>query len=513
MKFNYGLPLQSLTKKELEILHYVHDNSKDVESMSIQQFAKNINYSTSTVLRFCRKLGFSGYPELKYFLKQQEFSSPNDKEANINDISLTKIKTSILTDLEGTGGLLNADDLLVIVSILDKNETIYLHRPAGITDITVDYLESILFLAGFRNIYKSLSRRTTSHLIHTSDDKAIFIFISTSGSFSQTLDLAKEARLSGKIVISVSSVESNMLAEVSNYNLRFFSKTRENSGADFTSRLCTFFVLSTLIEYLSIKDTNSIEVADSFSDDINATIPENKQPLTETELLICDYCNEKINMLSQLSINDIASSLYVSPSSIVRFCQKAGFKGYNEFKYYLRNRNTYDYRNNSPFKVIQHSISIIKDLLDNISEDDIFKICDLIENCSSFYIYGRNMSSLPARYMHSMMTTMDIHCILIDWIDFLSGLSHTFSENTLLIMFTNYASLLNYSAIVEECRKNKVKIVWITSNEIDKRLVDPEDVYIYTNEDKLRDVNLRTKLSSFTIIQLIVEILIQRRFK
>lgn len=513
MKLSFELPLQSLTKKELEILRYIHDNSKEIESMSIQQFAKNINYSTSTVLRFCRKLGFSGYPELKYFLKKLSFSAADNKAIELNDISLTKIKTSILTDLEGTGGLLNTDSLLEIVSILDKNETIYLHRPAGITDITVDYLESILFLAGFRNIYKSPSRRTTSHLINTSDKDAIFIFISTSGSFSATLDLAKEARLSGKRVISVSSVESNMLAEVSNYNLRFFSKTRENLGADFTSRLCTFFVLSTLIEYLTSKDAGSLELTDSISDDINASLPNNKQPLTETELLICDYFNEKINMLNQLSINDIASSLYVSPSSIVRFCQKAGFKGYNEFKYYLRNRNSYDFKNNGPWKVIQHNISIIKDLLDNLNEEDIFKICDLIENCSSFYIYGRNMSSLPARYMHSMMTTMDIHCILIDWIDFLTGLSHTFNENTLLIMFTNYASLLNYSAIVEECRKNKVKIVWISSNEIDKRLVDSEDVYIYTNEDKLRDVNLRTKLSSFTIIQLIIEILIQRRFK
>ena len=514
MKFNFDLPLQSLTKKELEILRYVHDHSTQIESMSIQQFAKNINYSTSTVLRFCRKLGFAGYPELKYFIRKQGYSAFDDKDNINNDnISLAKIKTSILTDLEGTGGLLNSDGLLEVSQLLNKNETIYLHRPAGITDISVDYLESILFIAGFRNIYKSPSRRATSHLINTTDKDAIFIFISTSGSYSATLDLAKEARLSGKRVISISSVESNMLAEVSNYNLRFFTKTRENNGADFTSRLCTFFVLFTLIEYLTTKEAKPLDETESISDDINASMPNNKQPLTDTELLICDYFNEKINMLSHLSINDIASNLYVSPSSIVRFCQKAGFKGFNEFKYYLKNRNTYDYRNNGPWKVIQHNISIIKDLLDNLNEEDIFKICDLIENCSSFYVYGRNMSSLPARYMHSMMTTMDIPCILIDWIDFLAGLSHTFNENTLLIMFTNYASLLNYDSIINECRKNNVKIVWITSNEIDKRLVNEQDIYIYTNEDKLRDINLRTKLSSFTIIQLITEVLIQRRFK
>ena len=35
----------------------------------IKEFAQEINYSTSTVIRFCRKLGFSGFPEFKYFLK------------------------------------------------------------------------------------------------------------------------------------------------------------------------------------------------------------------------------------------------------------------------------------------------------------------------------------------------------------------------------------------------------------------------------------------------------------
>ncbi|MDD6956729.1 MAG: hypothetical protein PUI58_09930, partial [Solobacterium sp.] len=71
MKLNIDLPLHTLTSKELEILRYVLENSSDVESMSIQQLAENISYSTSTILRFCRKLGFKGYPELKFFLRNQ----------------------------------------------------------------------------------------------------------------------------------------------------------------------------------------------------------------------------------------------------------------------------------------------------------------------------------------------------------------------------------------------------------------------------------------------------------
>ncbi|MDY5652412.1 MAG: MurR/RpiR family transcriptional regulator, partial [Erysipelotrichaceae bacterium] len=231
MKLNIDLPLHTLTSKELEILRYVLENSSDVESMSIQQLAENISYSTSTILRFCRKLGFKGYPELKFFLRNQIKLSYSTPSYQLSADSLSKIKTNIMTDLEGTGGLLNSDSLPQISALLNKNVTIYLHKPGGITDVVIDYLESILFIAGFRNVYKSTSKRTTSHLIKVAPKDAIFIFVSTSGSFSQTLNLAKEARLAGMQVISISSVESNDLAEISALNLRFFTKVRENSGA------------------------------------------------------------------------------------------------------------------------------------------------------------------------------------------------------------------------------------------------------------------------------------------
>ena len=41
------------------------------------------------------------------------------------------------------------------------------------------------------------------------DKGNIFIFISSSGKFESTLNLAKEAKLHGMIVISISSIENN----------------------------------------------------------------------------------------------------------------------------------------------------------------------------------------------------------------------------------------------------------------------------------------------------------------
>lgn len=246
---NLNIPLHSLSPKELEIMQYVHEHSDAIVSMSIQTFAQEINYSTSTVIRFCRKLGFSGFPEFKYFLKNLNIQKEQNPVSS--DISVASIKNSIKADLESTSSLLNSDDMFQIARLLCSNPPVYLYSPAGLTDISVSYLESMLFISDCQKVYKTTASKALRHFIQTADKKSIFIFISNSGRFESTLNLAKEARLHGMIVISISSIENNDLAEVSTYNLRFFSKKRENDGADLTSRLCAFFVLSSFIEYFS----------------------------------------------------------------------------------------------------------------------------------------------------------------------------------------------------------------------------------------------------------------------
>lgn len=178
-----------------------------------------------------------------------------------SDKSLDIIKNTIKDSMDSTVSLLNSDDMFHIARLFSENRPIYLHSPAGLTDIAVSYLESMLFLSGCQKIYKTTAAKAAHHFIQTVDKGNVFVFISNSGRFEPTLNLAKEARLHGMIVISISSIENNDLAEVSDYNLRFFSKPREYEGADFTSRLGSFFVISSFMEYFNLqkKGDNSNE--------------------------------------------------------------------------------------------------------------------------------------------------------------------------------------------------------------------------------------------------------------
>lgn len=239
--------MQTLNQKELYILKYIYAHSNEIKDLSIQSFAKQVSYSPSVILRFCQKIGLSGYSELKYVLRS-EFKS-TDSETTIQQFSHESISNLMFTDIEGTAGLLNTDDLIEITKLIASDHPLYFYGPGGITNIAIEYLEKMLFLLGRQNIYKFTSRKAALHTLDLLDQNDILFFISTSGTYDLTLEVATKANLCGVTSISISPYINNDLALLCKYNLRFFANQRENSGAEYTSRLSIFFTICALVEY------------------------------------------------------------------------------------------------------------------------------------------------------------------------------------------------------------------------------------------------------------------------
>lgn len=85
----------------------------------------------------------------KYFLKSSDNEDNNKVKGS--DKSLDIIKNTIKDSMDSTVSLLNSDDMFQIAR-LSENRPIYLHSPAGLTDIAVNYLESMLFIRLPENI-------------------------------------------------------------------------------------------------------------------------------------------------------------------------------------------------------------------------------------------------------------------------------------------------------------------------------------------------------------------------
>ena len=80
--------IQSLNELELEVYGYIMQHKNAISYMRIREVATEAHVSTTTVLRFCKKMGCDGYAEFK--LKMKEYN----KQKSIHKISenLSEIK-------------------------------------------------------------------------------------------------------------------------------------------------------------------------------------------------------------------------------------------------------------------------------------------------------------------------------------------------------------------------------------------------------------------------------------
>ena len=99
------------------------------------------------------------------------------------------------------------------------------------------------------------SPKLAQHMVKELSPDNILFLISTGGVFPPTLALARIAAMRQIPVIAISPYEVNTLSTLAQYNLRFFTIQRENSGAELTSRLPLFYLISALIRcYVFYKD-------------------------------------------------------------------------------------------------------------------------------------------------------------------------------------------------------------------------------------------------------------------
>lgn len=141
MKIN----ITNFTKSELKIMEYSIQNLSLVSTLSIIEFATAINTSKSAVSRFCQKLGYSGYSQFKYEVKQYSSKNKNQIAKQNVESSVASVYASTILKLNKT---LNALEM-------DKFKSLLLNaRRAKVfgvseTGLTADYFEYRLAAHGY----------------------------------------------------------------------------------------------------------------------------------------------------------------------------------------------------------------------------------------------------------------------------------------------------------------------------------------------------------------------------
>lgn len=144
--------------------------------------------------------------------------------------------------------------------------------------------------------------------------------------------------------------------------------------------------------------------------------------LPRSERKVADYVLGHADQVIHSSVTDLAHTLEVSESTVVRFCQRLDYQGYQEFKVLLARdlgrpfRDTYeeikpqDDATTVVRKTFQMSIQALSDTMAVLSPDNIKQVVILLMNARHIYLFGCGGSGGIAEIAYQKMLRLGLPC-------------------------------------------------------------------------------------------------------
>ncbi|WP_238085483.1 MULTISPECIES: MurR/RpiR family transcriptional regulator [Pseudescherichia] len=239
--FNHSA-VTSLNNLEMMVYNVVIKNRDKVMYMTIRELADAAGVSTTTVLRFCRKLECEGYSEFrvrfKLYLAQSE-----PQPANFGASEIISFFKSVNNDefdrlLDQATDIILASERIIFVGV-------------GTSGSLAKYGARF-----FSNVGKFSNHVDDPYFPVTNDmaKNALAIVLSVSGETEEILRFASQFSLHRCKVMSITSHEHSALAKLADFNLSWhIPQTRISGGYDLTTQIPVIYILETLGRKLAKK--------------------------------------------------------------------------------------------------------------------------------------------------------------------------------------------------------------------------------------------------------------------
>lgn len=255
----------TLKRAEKQAADIMLKNPEYVASSTIVETSSVSGCSETTWFRLAKRLGYSGFHEMKadmsQYLRNQESSEEQsgfydniDENSTTSEVAAVVFESSIAA-LRDTLALIDEKQYAQAIDAICGAKRIVL---SGVGDAyaVVKSAYQKLFLAGF-NVYESsdqdLQLLSISHL----EKRDVVIAISYSGKTKNIVDLVKYAREKEAIVIAITNFPVSPLAKNSDILLLTAAFSKHSSGEIVSKRITQMCVVESLyINLLNRKDLN-----------------------------------------------------------------------------------------------------------------------------------------------------------------------------------------------------------------------------------------------------------------
>lgn len=217
--------LNEFSSSEKRLADYVIENIDEVYNQTASQLASLSHTSPASVVRFSKRLGYSGFQEFKIALAKDVVKIDNDnkniyEQVSINDSSkdiINKISIGNMRAIEATMKLLDKNVIDEATNEIINRKKVHLFGVGQSALVAMDFQYKLVRINIPVSMYMDYHLQLVSAVNIDKDD--IVLAISHNGKTLETVKAVEMAKKRGCKIISLTKYGKNALSELADINL------------------------------------------------------------------------------------------------------------------------------------------------------------------------------------------------------------------------------------------------------------------------------------------------------
>lgn len=256
----------TLTKTEKKIADFIlQDSERSLTNMTLLELAKQLKLGEASIVRFCRKMDFQGFHDLKLTMAI-ELAREEDKGEN-GEIDRRQEMEKMIHVIQNTDEYVDWKKVEQAVELMDAEGEIYFYG-VGSSGLTAEIAETRLIRMGRRSkaIKESHGQTIQSAIMGPKD---VLVVISVSGTTNDLYHATKIARDNGAKMIVITNHENSVIAEMADCVLLSNAPESPVAGGTFGSIVSQLYVLDLLFSCYHMKNREKVR---SYRDKVAVSI-------------------------------------------------------------------------------------------------------------------------------------------------------------------------------------------------------------------------------------------------
>lgn len=226
--------IASFNELETSLYNYIAGNMDKVAYMRIRELADATHVSTTTILRFCRKVGCEGFSEFKVRIKMQleeeKTSGPQNVQHTVAEFFERTLKGDIDEKIKHAAALVERADNVIFIGI-------------GSSGILAEYGARYFSSLGKFSMYI----KDSYFPIHSNlRNNSVTIALSVSGENESTVRHLNQRKQEGSTIISITNHKHSTIAKISDVNISYYITEEWFENANITTQIPVMYALEAM---------------------------------------------------------------------------------------------------------------------------------------------------------------------------------------------------------------------------------------------------------------------------